>query len=99
MDGNITDAVRFQPNWPQVVHLRADPFEKAPHESGMYLRWMADNMWLFVPVGGQVQEFMATLPDYPMQQSQVLNPGNFNQAAYSLQGRLQQLEAAAKQAQ
>ncbi|MDK9738184.1 arylsulfatase [Vibrio sp. D404a] len=97
MDGNITDAVRFQPNWPQIVHLRADPFEKAPHESGMYLRWMADNMWLFVPVGGQVQEFMATLPDYPMQKSQVLNPGNFNQAAYSLQGRLQQLEAAAKQ--
>ncbi len=38
MDGNIVDAVRFQPNWPQVVHLRADLSEKAPHESGMYLR-------------------------------------------------------------
>ncbi|WP_146450273.1 arylsulfatase [Vibrio kanaloae] len=98
MDGNITDAVRFQPNWPQVVHLRADPFEKAPHESGMYLRWMADNMWLFVPVGGKVQEFMNTLPDYPMQNSQVLNSGNFNQNTYMLQGKLKQLEAAAAQA-
>ncbi|MEZ8020899.1 arylsulfatase [Vibrio splendidus] len=98
LEGNIVDAVRFQTNWPQVVHLRADPFEKAPHESGMYLRWMADNMWLFVPVGGKVQEFMNTLPDYPMQQSQVLNPGNFNQNAYMLQGKLKQLEAAAAQA-
>jgi arylsulfatase len=59
---------------------------------------MADNMWLFVPVGNQVQEFMTTLPDYPMQNSQVLNPGNFNQNAYMLQGKLKQLEAAAAQA-
>ncbi|MCC4831367.1 arylsulfatase [Shewanella sp. 1_MG-2023] len=92
LEGNIVDAVRFQSNWPQVVHLRADPFEKAPHESGMYLRWMADNMWLFVPVGNQVQEFMATLKDYPRQESQVLNPGNINQNTYMLQGKLQQIE-------
>ena len=58
----------------------------------MYLRWMADNMWLFVPVGNQVQEFMATLKDYPRQESQVLNPGNINQNTYMLQGKLQQIE-------
>ncbi|MFA0112893.1 arylsulfatase [Vibrio sp. 10N.261.46.E11] len=98
MEGNISDGVRFQTNWPSIVHLRADPFEKAPHESGMYLRWMADNMWLFVPVGNEVQSFLSTISDYPMQQSQVLNPGNFNQNVLMLQGRLQRLEAAAAQA-
>ncbi len=97
LEGNITDAVRFQPNWPQIVHLRADPFEKAPHESGMYLRWMADNMWLFVPVANEVQGFLSTLPDYPTQASQVLNPGNFNQNTMMLEGRLQQLEKASQQ--
>ncbi|GAL16128.1 arylsulfatase [Vibrio astriarenae] len=94
MEGNIADGVRFQTNWPSIVHLRADPFEKAPHESGMYIRWMADNMWLFVPVAGQIQEFLTTVPDYPFQASQVLNPGMFNQNVMMLQSRLQQLEAA-----
>ena len=28
LEGNITDAVRFQTNWPQIVHLRADPLKK-----------------------------------------------------------------------
>jgi hypothetical protein len=28
-----------------IVNLRADPYEKAPHESGLYLRWYADNIW------------------------------------------------------
>jgi arylsulfatase len=60
----------------------------------MYIRWMADNMWLFVPAAGQIQEFLATVPDYPFQSSQVLNPGMFNQNVMMLQGRLQRLEAA-----
>ncbi len=28
--------------WP-VINLRADPYEKAPDESGMYIRWYAEN--------------------------------------------------------
>ncbi len=49
-NGNIATAVREVPGWPVIVNLRADPYEKAPHESGLYLRWYADNIWLFVPV-------------------------------------------------
>lgn len=31
---------RVVTNWPLIVHLRADPYEMAPHEADMgYLRW------------------------------------------------------------
>jgi arylsulfatase A-like enzyme len=33
-NGNIATAVRDVPGWPVIVNLRADPYEKAPHESG-----------------------------------------------------------------
>ena len=65
MEGNITDAVRFEANWPQIIHLRADPFEKAPHESGMYLRWMAENMWLFVPAQVFTRQWLETFKEFP----------------------------------
>ncbi|MGR5158077.1 arylsulfatase [Vibrio owensii] len=92
LEGNITDAVRFSPNWPKIIHLRADPFEKAPHESGMYLRWMADNMWLFVPIQDVLGEFFKTLPDYPMQQGQMMNPASISYQSLGLQGKMKQLE-------
>lgn len=93
MEGNITNAIRNTTNWPMVVHLRADPFESAPHESSMYLRWMADNMWLFVPVGGVVQEFLATLPDYPMGVGEIMNPAGISYQTLGLKVKLNELEA------
>jgi len=78
LKGNISDAMRFETNWPQIVHLKADPYEHAWEESGLYLRWMADNMWLFVPVADQIQQFLASLEGYPFQQGQTLNPGGIN---------------------
>ncbi len=76
--GNITNAVREVPGWPVVVNLRADPYEIAPHESGMYLRWYADNMWLFVPVQQEIQKFLTTIPDYPFQEGVDLNAAGIN---------------------
>jgi len=78
LEGNITDAMRFQTNWPKIVHLKADPYEHAWEESGMYLRWMADNMWLFVPVQVEIQKFLATLEGYPFQEGMQLNAGGIN---------------------
>ena len=49
------------PGWPVIVNLRADPYEKAPHESGMYIRWYADNIWLFVPVQQKLKDFLDDL--------------------------------------
>ena len=94
-NGNIATAVREAPGWPVIVNLRADPYEKAPHESGLYLRWYADNIWLFVPVQQKLGTFLKTLPDYPFQQGSSLNASNINynslQAMQAMK-RLGQLE-------
>ncbi|CAM4158266.1 MULTISPECIES: arylsulfatase [Vibrio] len=97
LEGNITDAVRFESNWPKIIHLRADPFEKAPHESGMYLRWMADNMWLFVPVQDELGKFFATLDQYPRQQGQVLNPAAISQTSLGVKAKLDQIDSMQQQ--
>jgi arylsulfatase len=64
-EGAIWEALRFKPAWPKVINLRADPFEKAPFESEMYLRWMADQMWLFVPAQQYIGQFLATFKEFP----------------------------------
>src|SRR5262249_512913 len=64
-EGAINTAYRKTPAWPIIVNLRADPFESAPHDSGMYIRWYADLLWLFVPIQGEVAKFAATLKEYP----------------------------------
>jgi arylsulfatase len=65
LEGNITTAYRKTPAWPRVINLRADPFEKAPFESELYLRWMADQMWLFVPAQQYIGQFLSTFKDFP----------------------------------
>ena len=83
------------PGWPEIVNLRADPYEKAPRESGLYLRWYADNIWLFVPVQEKLKAFLTTLTEYPFQQGSSLNAAGINynslQAMQAMQ-RLKQLE-------
>jgi arylsulfatase len=93
--GNIALGTREITNWPLIVNLRADPYEKAPHESMMYMRWYVDNMWLFVPIQGVIKNFLGTLEDYPMQQGSSLNAGNINYGtlkAAAAMKRLQELE-------
>ena len=65
VEGDITTAYRRSPAWPRVVNLRADPFEKAMEESVLYMRWMADNMWLFVPAQDYIGQFLMTFQDFP----------------------------------
>ena len=95
-EGNVAMGERKVIGWPMIVHLRADPFEKGPTESDMYLRWYGDQMWLFVPVQQKIKEFLQTIPDYPFQEGGMLNPSGLNyqtlKAAQALQ-RLQELES------
>ena len=65
LEGNIASAVRVQTAWPKLVNLRADPFERAWHESEMYLRWMAENMWLFVPAQVFTRQWLASFEEFP----------------------------------
>ena len=68
IEGDLTEAYRKTPSWPVVFNLRISPFERPYHESRMYLRWMADQMWLFVPAQEITGKFLATFKDYPQRQ-------------------------------
>jgi arylsulfatase len=65
LEGPINEAVRIKRAWPVVINLRADPYEVMWEESQRYMRWMADNMWTFVPAQQYVAEFLATFREFP----------------------------------
>ena len=77
LNGNIAQATRDVTSWPTVINLRADPYEKAWLESGMYIRWYAENtMWTFVPVQETIKAFFSTFADYPYQAGSSLTAAN-----------------------
>ena len=78
IEGDIARGQREIPNWPAIINLRADPYEEAWRESAMYMRWYADNMWLFVPIQLEIQKFLASMNGYPFQEGQSLNAGGIN---------------------
>jgi arylsulfatase len=92
LEGNISTAVRQVPAWAQIVNLRADPYEKAMHESEMYVRWMGDNIWLFVPVQAAIKEFLETLPGHPFQEGSNLTVAGINYVSLKAQSILQRLQ-------
>jgi len=72
LEGNIASAVRVQTAWPKIINLRADPFERAPHESELYTRWMAENMWLFVPAQTFARKWLDSFKAFPPQRGSTL---------------------------
>ena len=60
-----------------------------------YLRWYADNMWLFVPIQAKVQEFLGTLGDYPFQPGSSLSASGINYRSLKAMEILKQLESQA----
>jgi arylsulfatase len=98
--GNIATAVREVTGWPAIVNLRADPYEEMMFEGEMgYLRWYADNMWIFVPIQGVIKAFLETIPDYPFQKGSSLNAAGINYGTLEqmkAMERLQQLETLAR---
>jgi arylsulfatase A-like enzyme len=92
VNGNIALGVRDVTNWPIIVNLRADPYENMPFHSEMYVRWYADNMWLFVPIGGKIKEFLATLQGYPFQEGSGMNPAGINYSTLKAAAALKHLQ-------
>ena len=79
LKGNIATAMREVTGWPAIVNLKADPYEQMMFEAEMgYLRWYADNMWIFVPIQSVLGEFLRTLDGYPMQVGSSLNAAGIN---------------------
>jgi arylsulfatase len=58
---------------PKLFTVRADPFERADHESGAYERWYVDRIFLMVPAQAFVAQHLATYKEYPPRQK----PGSF----------------------
>ena len=71
--------------WPSAVDLRADPFERAMHESIGYGWWATQRMYAISGAAVVTQNFLETFLDFPPRQE----PGNFN-----VDGIIQKLEAA-----
>ena len=92
MNGNIATGTRDVPGWPMITNLRADPFESAALESGMYIRWYADNIWLFVPVQEKLKSFLQTIPQYPFQSGATLNAAGINYQTLKAAEALKRLE-------
>ena len=63
------------------------PLREGAARVAMYMRWYADNIWLFVPVQQKVKQFFADFAQYPNQPGTSLNAGNINY------GTLQALQA------
>jgi arylsulfatase A-like enzyme len=53
---------------PMLMDLRADPFERAEHDSEDYTRWAVDRIFLLVPAQAYVGQFLATFKDFPQRQ-------------------------------
>ena len=54
-------------NFPRMIHLRSDPYETSL-DSGLYTRFFADQLWLFVPVQQEVGKWLTTFRQFPPRQ-------------------------------
>lgn len=59
---------------PMLCDLRADPFERAEHESIGYNKWWIEHMYVFAPAGAYVGKWLQSFKEFPPRQK----PGSFN---------------------
>jgi hypothetical protein len=71
--------------WPSLVNLRADPFERAMHESIGWGLWATKRMYAINGAAILATNFIKTFLDWPQRQT----PGSFN-----VDRIVEQLEAA-----
>jgi hypothetical protein len=51
-----------------LIDLRADPFERAQHNSEDFNHWMVERIYLLVPVQAFVGQFLASFKAFPPRQ-------------------------------
>ena len=59
---------------PMLFNLRSDPFERAQHESGDYVRWFVEHAFVVVPAQGIVGQHLASFIQFSPRQ----RPGSFS---------------------
>ncbi len=53
---------------PLLMDLRADPYERAQHDSELYFKWMVDRVFLLVPMQAYVGQFLTSFKEFPQRQ-------------------------------
>jgi arylsulfatase A-like enzyme len=94
--GNIATAVREVPGWALVENLRMDPYERAWDEAGDNLRFIAQQMWLLVPMQQKIKDFFSDFDQFPHQEGSSLNAGNIGYGTLKMQDALQRLKEVEK---
>jgi hypothetical protein len=59
---------------PKLFNVRSDPFERAEFESGDYVKWSIEHLWVFVPAQSIVGQHIASFQEFPPRQ----RPGSFS---------------------
>ena len=59
---------------PKIFNLRSDPFERAEHEAGDYVKWFVEHIFVLVPAQAIVAQHLATFQEFPPRQK----PGSFS---------------------
>jgi len=90
--GNIATGVREVTAWALITNLRMDPYERGLEEGGESMKFLAQNIWLLVPVQGKVKEFFSDFAQFPYQMGSSLNAGGINYGLLRQQDALNRLK-------
>ena len=74
-----------------IANLRMDPYERGMEEGGGAIQFLAQNMWLIVPVQGKIKEFFSDFDQFPYQEGSSLNAGGINYGLLRQQAALKRL--------
>jgi arylsulfatase A-like enzyme len=59
---------------PMLTNLRMDPFERAHEEAMDYNRWFLEHMFMIMPAGGYIGNWLQSFKDFPPR----MKPGSFS---------------------
>ncbi|HEV7779410.1 MAG TPA: arylsulfatase [Luteibacter sp.] len=92
MDGNIATGTRSVTAWATIANLRMDPYERGLDEGGEAIKFMAQQMWLLVPIQGKIKEFFTDFGKFPFQTGSSLNAGNINYGTLRAEDAMRRLK-------
>jgi arylsulfatase len=71
---DVWQQLMVQLRLPMLFNLRSDPFERAQHQSGDYVRWFVEHAFVVVPAQAIVGQYLASFQQFPPRQ----RPGSFS---------------------
>lgn len=91
-EGNIATATREVTSWANIANLRMDPYERGSKEGGEAMKFIAQNMWLLVPIQGKIKELFSDFDQYPSQGGSSLNASGINYGMLRQQDAMKRLK-------